>query len=81
MLEASRLIDGALRLSGSVQSLDPEVLENIKRANINADGLMDLALRASEVGANSYSEIILALPGDSKVKHFKTVFEKLVARL
>ena len=73
VLEASRLIDGALRLSGSVQSLDPEVLENIKRANNNADGLMDLALRASEVGANSYSEIILALPGDSKVKHYKTV--------
>lgn len=73
VLEASRLIDGALRLSGSVQSLDPEVLSNIKRANISSDGLMDLALRASEVGANSYSEIILGLPGDSKVKHFKTV--------
>ncbi len=73
VLEASRLIDGALRLSGSVQSLDPEVLENIKRSNISADGLMDLALSASEVGANSYSEIILALPGDSREKHFKTV--------
>lgn len=73
VLEASRLIDGALRLSGSVQSLDPEVLANIKRSNISSDGLMDLALSASEVGANSYSEIILALPGDSREKHFKTV--------
>ena len=73
VLEASRIIDGALRLSGSVQSLDPQVLENIKRANISAEGLMDLALKASEVGANSYSEIILGLPGDSKEKHFKTV--------
>ena len=27
---------------------------------------MDLALSASEIGANSYSEIILGLPGDSK---------------
>ena len=73
VLEASRLIDGALRLSGSVQSLDPDVLKNIKRGNISAEGLMDLALKASEIGANSYSEIILALPGDTKAAHCRTV--------
>lgn len=73
VLEASRLINGALRLSGSVQSLDPVVLKNIKRNNIAADGLMDLALSASEIGANSYSEIILGLPGDSRAAHCSTV--------
>jgi radical SAM superfamily enzyme YgiQ (UPF0313 family) len=73
VLAASRLIDGALRLSGSVQSLDPEVLANIKRSNISAQGLMDLALAADEIGANSYSEIILGLPGDSKERHSRTV--------
>ena len=73
VLEASRIIDGALRLSGSVQSLDRGVLENIRRANISADGLMDLALKAGEIGANTYSEIILALPGDSRQAHFETV--------
>ncbi|NQV57945.1 MAG: cobalamin B12-binding domain-containing protein [Rhodospirillales bacterium] len=73
VLEASQLIDGALRLSGSVQSLDKQVLENIKRTNISADGLMELALDANRVGANSYSEIILGLPGDSKATHHRTV--------
>jgi radical SAM superfamily enzyme YgiQ (UPF0313 family) len=73
VLEASRLIDGALRLSGSVQSLSPLVLKNIKRDNISATGLMDLALSAATVGANSYSEIILGLPGDSKQAHCDTV--------
>ena len=73
ILEASRLIDGALRLSGSVQSLDKDVLKNIKRDNISEDGLMDLALEAGKIGANSYSEIILGLPGDSLESHFKTV--------
>jgi radical SAM superfamily enzyme YgiQ (UPF0313 family) len=73
VLEASRIINGALRLSGSVQSLDTTVLENIKRKNISADGLMDLALSAAEIGANSYSEIILGLPGDSRESHFRTV--------
>lgn len=73
VLEASRLINGALRLSGSVQSLDPTVLDNIKRKNISAEGLMDLALSAAKIGANSYSEIISGLPGDSKQSHFQTV--------
>lgn len=73
ILEASRLINGALRLSGSVQSLDPGVLKNIKRDNISSGSLMELALKASEIGANSYSEIILALPGDSKAAHYRTV--------
>ena len=73
VLEAAKLINGALRLSGSVQSLDEGVLENIKRANISADSLLELALEAGEVGANSYSEIILGLPGDSKSAHHRTV--------
>ena len=73
VLEASRIIDGALRLSGSVQSLDPGVLENIKRKNIDAKGLFELGLQAEEVGANTYSEIILALPGDSLRAHMSTI--------
>ena len=73
VLEASRIIDGALRLSGSVQSLDPGVLENIKRKNIDAQQLFELGLQAESVGANTYSEIILALPGDSLLAHFATV--------
>lgn len=73
VLEASRIIDGALRLSGSVQSLDPGVLENIKRKNIDAQGLFELGLQAEAVGANTYSEVILALPGDSLQAHLSTV--------
>jgi radical SAM superfamily enzyme YgiQ (UPF0313 family) len=73
VLEATRLINGAMRLSGSVQTLDPVVLKNIQRDNISAEGLMDLALQASEIGANSYSEIILGLPGDSRETHYHTV--------
>ncbi len=73
VLEAARLINGALRLSGSIQSLDTEVLENIKRSNIAPEELMSVALEAADVGANSYCETILALPGDSREKHMKTL--------
>ena len=34
---------------------------------------MDLALDASKVGANTYSEIILGLPGDTVEKHTQTI--------
>lgn len=73
VLEAARIVNGAIRLSGSVQSLDPGVLENIKRKNINADDLMDLGMKAARVGANTYSEIILGLPGDSVAAHMATI--------
>jgi len=73
VLAAAKLINGALRLSGSVQSLDPEVLQNIKRSNIAPDQLMKLALEAADIGANSYSETIVCLPGDSKERHYGTL--------
>lgn len=73
VLEAARLVRGAMRLSGSVQSLDEAVLKNVKRDNIAADQLMRLALEAAEVDANSYSEVILGLPGDSKDAHYRTL--------
>jgi radical SAM superfamily enzyme YgiQ (UPF0313 family) len=73
VLEAARLINGALRLSGSVQSLDKEVLRNIDRSNIDESEIMDLALAASDIGANSYSEIILGLPGDTVDAHLTTI--------
>ena len=72
VLEAASVINGALRLSGSVQSLDDIVLKNIQRANIDAQQILDLALSASKIGANSYSEIILGLPGDTFEGHMRT---------
>lgn len=46
-------MNGALRLSGSVQSLDPDVLKNIKRSNISLESLVEMALEAQEAGANT----------------------------
>jgi len=73
VIEAAELLDGALRLSGSVQSLDPNVLTNIRRKNISVNQLVELGLHAKRAGVNSYSEIILGLPGDSREAHFNTI--------
>ncbi|HYV38497.1 MAG TPA: cobalamin-dependent protein [Gemmataceae bacterium] len=73
VLEAARILDGSIVLSGSVQTLDPLVLQNVKRANISAPELMALGLQAKQVGANSYCELILGLPGETKKSHFQTL--------
>ena len=73
VLQASNIIDGALRLSGSVQSLTPEVLANIRRDNINAEQLAELGLNAGKTGANTYSEIIMCLPGETHESHLNTI--------
>ena len=60
-------LEGRLPITLSVQSLDADVLNNIKRKNLP---LEDMA-KASDntVGARSRSEMILALPGDTRKKH------------
>ncbi len=60
VLEAIQKTAGAIQLTGSVQSLDPDVLTNIRRRNIDASALLGQALQAAEAGATSYSEVILA---------------------
>jgi len=80
VLAGARLVNGAIRLSGSVQSLDKQVLVNIKRSNISENELLDMAQEASEVGADSRSEIILALPGESLKSHFETLRKVINSR-
>ncbi|MBL6935298.1 MAG: radical SAM protein, partial [Alphaproteobacteria bacterium] len=75
LIEISRILDGFL-VSASVQHTDPEVLENIKRSNISIDQLADMARETTEE-TGSYSEVILCLPGDTREKHKKSVFDML----
>jgi hypothetical protein len=69
VLEVAKILGSAMRLSGSVQSLDPTVLANIERSNISTAVLMELPKFARESDTNAYSEVILNLPGDSAQRH------------
>ncbi|MEG3618582.1 hypothetical protein V5T82_08965 [Magnetovibrio sp. PR-2] len=73
ILEVAGMVNGALRLSGSVQTLDTNALEIVNRANISTDEMMVLALEGRKIDANSYSEVILGLPGETKAGHFHTL--------
>ena len=71
VIEVSDWLDGALRVAASVQSLDPDVLEEIGRKNVPVDNLLDVA-KATSPG-NTYSEVIFGLPGDTLEKHISGV--------
>ena len=72
-IECAELLKGSLRFSAAVQSLDEEVLANIKRSNISYEQLIDAASQVAQIDGNTYSDVILALPGDSKARHMNTV--------
>jgi len=65
ILKCNELVKGAMRLTASIQSLDDNVLEKIQRKNISINDIMVLSDQVSDTDTHSYSELILALPGDS----------------
>ena len=79
VLDAAAIVKGAMSLSASIQSADAEVLKNVSRRNISLEQLVEVSKRAEVLGAKSYSEIILCLPGDTKEKHCHSVFSMIDA--
>ena len=49
----------------SMQSLDPVTLQNIKRDNISLDTYLELARRFTRDKVETYSDLIIALPGET----------------
>jgi len=75
VIECAEILEGGLSVSASVQSLDPEVMSNVKRNNISTEQLIEVTQKANALDAESSSEVILGMPGDTKEKHFDTVFK------
>ena len=73
IIQAIEQLDGSLRLSMSVQSLDSNVLKNVKRGNISTDHLLELAPTIKKLDLGSDSEVILGLPGETYDSHINTL--------
>jgi len=75
IIRAAAHLKDSWPMTSSIQSSDPDVLRNIKRDNISIDGFRKLVDFSVEMDKNamSYTEIILALPGDTKEKHFESL--------
>lgn len=75
VIETISILGGSWKVGSAIQSSDPEVLKNIKRNNISLDAykrFLDFGNGVSE-DATTYTEVILALPGDTKQKHFQSL--------
>jgi len=64
---------GSVLMSSAIQSTDDNVLEMVKRSNIDADTMIKVANESEAYASSQFSELILALPGDSLKAHFKSV--------
>lgn len=75
VLKVITILGGSLVTGAAIQSSDPEVLRNIKRSNISLEayrGFLEFSNTFTK-DAVAFTEIILALPGDTKEKHFTSL--------
>jgi radical SAM superfamily enzyme YgiQ (UPF0313 family) len=77
--KALRKLNGSMSMWMSVQSMDPVVLQEIKRSNISTTQMLALANVYQELGLPTLSELILGLPGDSYERHVRSLSEVVEA--
>jgi len=81
IIDAIKKLNNTLRITMSVQSLDPEVLKNVRRSNISTDNMLDLYPAIKAANLETTSEVILGLPGDSYDGHLKTLRNLIRAKM
>ena len=75
VIEAAAILKGTWMIGAAIQSTDPEVLKAIRRSNISSETFEKFIEFGNSLSrdATTYSEIILAMPGDSKEKHYTSL--------
>jgi len=81
IIESIKSLSNSLSLSMSVQSMDDQVLKNVKRDNISKDVMLELAPIIKENNMNTVAEIILGLPGETYQSHLETIRKLISAKL
>ena len=73
IIRVMRKAKGRLPMTSAVQSLNPVVLKNIRRSNISLDTYADIQKDLHDQGMQSYGELILCMPGETKASFFEAV--------
>lgn len=73
IIRVMRKAKGRLPMTSAVQSLNPDVLKNIKRSNISLDTYAQIQKEVERQGMQSYGELILSMPGETKASFMKAV--------
>ena len=77
IIRVMRKVRGTLPMTSAVQSLNPVVLENIKRSNIKLEAYAEIQKEVHAQGMQSYGELILCMPGETKASFMKAVSDLL----
>jgi len=70
-------VGGALPMTSAVQSMNSEVLVNIERSNIKLDTYAKIQDKLRQDGMQSYGELIICLPGETKASLMKGIEDLL----
>ncbi len=83
VLKVADILKGTWGIGSAMQSSDSEVLKNVMRSNISIDAYQKFVDHSNKLSRDteSYSEIILALPGDTKEKHFQSLRSAINGRV
>ena len=81
IIKAIKRLNKSLRVTMSVQSLDPGVLNNIRRDNISVDHMLALYPAIKEADLQTTSEVILGLPGETYSNHIQTLRDLIRAKM
>jgi len=72
-------LNGSMQMWLSVQSMDDDVLDNIKRTNISLPDMLQIQSTLSANKLPSKSEIIVALPGETYETHIRSISKLVTA--
>jgi hypothetical protein len=73
IIRVMRKVRGALPMTAAVQSMNPDVLVNIQRSNIKLSTYAQIQREVVSQGMQSYGELILCLPGETKQTFLKGI--------
>jgi radical SAM superfamily enzyme YgiQ (UPF0313 family) len=79
IIQIMRKIRAALPMTAAVQSMNPVVLKNIARSNIKLDTYTQIQTEVRAQGMQSYGEMILCLPGETKQSFLKGISDLMNA--
>lgn len=77
IIRVMRKTGGVLPMTAAVQSLNPVVLKNIKRSNISLNSFEAIQKEVVRQGLQSYGELILSLPGETKMSFMGAIEDLL----
>ena len=71
VINITDIVGEMLAINMSMQSMDEQVLKNIKRSNIKLDHMVDINKHIRSQGRTTKGELILPLPGETKETFIK----------